>query len=180
MKDTHIIWSNHNLNFDDWKSDLQDQYPDKTQDELIELMHEINSDYLDDERINLDIQLSRNIVVIADIGRWNGRFSGYKEIASRNIRDCLYTECDYATWYVDRLGDLRCDAYHHDGVNHYLYRTYKDNASDTQIANLKDKIYNGTITRSDITRVTDRLGDEIAKVYGFDIRKVRDRQGYER
>lgn len=45
---------------------------------------------------------------------------GYKEIPSGNIRDCLYSDTDYSTWYVDRLGDLRCDAIHHDGTNFYL------------------------------------------------------------
>ncbi|MFR5584234.1 MAG: hypothetical protein ACLTLQ_10830 [[Clostridium] scindens] len=32
---------------------------------------------------------------------------------------------------------------------------------------LKEKLYRGTATRADITRVTRRLGDDIAKVYGF-------------
>ena len=41
--------------------------------------------------------------------------------------------------------------------------------SDTQIENLKEKIYRGIATRADITRVTRRLGDEIAHVYGFPI-----------
>ena len=58
---------------------------------------------------------------------------------------------------------------HHDGTNHYLYRTYKDGVSDTQIDNLKEKLYRGTATRADITRITRRLGDEIARVYGFPI-----------
>ena len=39
--------------------------------------------------------------------------------------------------------------------------------------NLKDKIYHGKATRADITRLTRRLGDEIAAVYGFDIPKQR-------
>lgn len=171
MKDRHIIWTNIELNFDDWKDDLKAEYPNKTDDELFALMHEINSEYLEDERMNLNIQCPRKILVIADIGRWNGRFSGYKEIPSGNIQDCLYTECDFATWFVDRHGDLRCDAYHHDGVNHYLYRTYKEKATDAQIQRLKDKIYLGTVTRRDIVSVTDRLGDAIANVYGFKIRK---------
>ena len=66
---------------------------------------------------------------------------GYKEIPSGNIRDCLYSErdMDYSTWYVDKNGDFRCDAIHHDGTNHYLYRAYKDGVSDTQIENLKEK-----------------------------------------
>ena len=51
----------------------------------------------------------------------------------------------------------------------YLYRAYKDGVSDTQIENLKEKIYRGIATRADITRVTRRLGDEIAHVYGFPI-----------
>ena len=66
------------------------------------------------------------------------------------------------------LGD-RCNAIHHDGTNHYLYRAYKDGVSDTQIENLKEKLYRGIATRADITRVTRRLGDEIAHVYGFPI-----------
>lgn len=174
MKDEkHIIWSNYFLNYDDWKADLEEQYPDLSEDERISLMYEINNDYLSDERINLNIQLDRPILVIGDLGLWNGRRSGYKEIESGNIRDCLYTDTDYSTWYVDKLGDLRCDAIHHDGTNHYLYRVYKDGVSESQIDLLKEKLYYGTATRADITRVTRRLGDDIAKVYGFPIPRHR-------
>ena len=132
---------------------------------------ELNGDYLDDERSNLDIQLSRPILVVGDLGLWHGRRMGYKEIPSGNIRDCLYSErdMDYSTWYVDKNGDFRCDAIHHDGTHDYLYRTYKDRVSDTQIESLKEKLYRGIATRADITRVTRRLGDEIAHVYGFPI-----------
>ena len=108
------------------------------------------------------------ILVIGDLGLWFGRRSGYKEIPSGNIRDCLFSDTDYTTWYVDKLGDLRCDAVHHDGTNHYLYRAFKPGVTEAQMDRLKDKIYNGTATRSDITRLTMRLGDEIGKVYGWD------------
>lgn len=74
---------------------------------------------------------------------------------------------------MDKLGDLRCDAIHHDGTNHYLYRAYKDGVSESQIDLLKEKLYYGTATRADITRVTRRLGDDIAKVYGFSIPRQR-------
>ena len=123
-EDRHIIWSNFYLDYDDWKDDLEADYPDLSEQERIALMYEINGDYLDDERMNLNVQLSAPILVIGDLGLWHGRRMGYKEIASGKISDCLYIDTDYATWYVDRLGDLRCDAIHHDGTNHYLYRTY--------------------------------------------------------
>ena len=164
----HVIWSNY-FNYDDWKYNLAEQYPKLSENERIALMYEINGDYLDYERSRLDIQLSRPILVVGDLGLWNGRRMGYKEIQSGNICDCLYSDTDYVTWFVDRNGDFRCDAIHHDGTNHYLYRVYKDDVSETQIDNLKEKIYYGKATRTDIVRVTRRLGDDIAKVYGFPI-----------
>ena len=178
--DRHIIWSNYDLDYEDWRDDLEAEYPDLTEGERIALMYEINGDYLDDERMNLDVQLSQPILVIADLGLWHGRRMGYKEIASGRISDCRYSDTDYSTWYVDRLGDLRCDAIHHDGTNHYLYRTYKPGVRQSQIEKLKEKLYFGTATRADITRITRRLGDDIAKVYGFSILRQRQEQAAER
>ena len=168
-EDRHIIWSNYGLDYEDWQADLEENYPDLSENERIALMYEINDDYLDDERTNLNVQLSNPILVIGDLGLWYGRRMAYKEIESGNIRDCLFADTDYSTWYVDKLGDLHCDAVHHDGTNHYLYRTYKDGVRESQIELLKEKLYRGIATRADITRITRRLGDDIAKVYGFSI-----------
>lgn len=167
----HVVWGNINLLYDDWKDELECEYPDLSDDERYNLMVDINNEYLEDERLNLNVRLSQPILVIADLGLWNGRFSGYKEISSGNISDCLYcgSDIDFAEWYVDKLGDLCCKAIHHDGTNYYTYRVFKDTATDIQKINLKNKIYNGTVTRRDITRVTRRLGDDIAKIYGFKI-----------
>ena len=164
----HLIWSNYDLDYEDWRDDLEAEYPELSEDERYYKMLEINRDYLDDERVNLNIQLSQPILVIADLCLWTGRHSGYKEILSGNIRDCLYSEYDYTTWYVDKDGDFRCDDVHHDGTNHYLYRVFKDSATDEQREDLLDKIYCGIATQADIDRVTRRLGDEIGKVYGWD------------
>ena len=174
MSDKHIIWSNRDLHIDDWRDGYKeyleinhlDLDPDDT-DAIYDWMQDTNDEYLADERANLNIQLSRPILEIADLGRWNCRSSGYKEIESGNIRDCLYSDTDLITWFVDKNGDLRCDATHHDGTNHYLYRTYKDDATDEQIDALKDMIYEGTATQADIDAVTRRLGDDIGKVYGW-------------
>ena len=181
MNDTdHLIWSNTDLDYEQWRPFLEQEYPELTEHERVDMMYELNAEYLTDERFNLDITLDRPILVIADLGLWNGRKSGYKEILSGNISDCLYSDADFSTWFVDKKGDLRADVSHHDGTNHYLYRTYKSTATDAQIDRLKDKIYEGTATRADITRVTRRLGDEIAKVYGFSLPKEVSRHSMER
>lgn len=178
----HLIWSNYDLDYEDWREDLEEQYPELSEDERVALMYDINGDYLDDERSNLNIQLTQPILIIANMGLWYGRRMGYREIESGNIRDCLYSDrdTDYATWYVDKLGDLRCDAIHHDGTNYLLYRTYKSGVRESQIDLLKEKLYYGKATRADITRVTRRLGDDIAKVYGFSIPRQRQAASMER
>ena len=108
--DRHIICSNQNLDVDDWREDYKEfieanELDDDPNDEqaLYEWMEETNYDYLFDERVNLNVQLSQPIIVIGDIGRWNGRVMGYKDIPSGNIRDCLYADTDYTEWYVDML-----------------------------------------------------------------------------
>lgn len=163
----HLIWSNLDLNYEDWRAELEAEYPELSDEERYCKMYLLNGSHLEDERANLNIRLSQPILVIADLGLWNGRFMGYKEIASGNIRDCLFSEHDYTTWYIDKHGDFRCEDVHHDGTNHYLYRVYKDDVSEGQRDRLKEKIYDGTAKRSDIVRITRRLGDEIGRVYGW-------------
>ena len=69
----HLIWSDYNLDYADWRADLEAEYPELSEAERIGLMYEINSGYLEDERINLNIQLNRPILIIADLGLWHGQ-----------------------------------------------------------------------------------------------------------
>lgn len=90
----HLIWSNYDLDYEDWRDDLEEDHPELTEDERMALMYEINNRYLDDERVNLNIQLDQPILVIADLGLWNGRRTGYQEISSGNIRDTVLPMVD--------------------------------------------------------------------------------------
>ena len=163
-----LIWTNYHTDFGDWKESASEDYEDCSEDRLYEIYCEANEDNLDDERCNLNIQLSSPILVIGDLGLWYGRRTGYKEIGSGNIRDCLYSDTEYSTWYVDKNGEFRCDAVHHDGMNYYRYRAYKDGVTDEQIEDLKEKLYCGEATEKDVLKITRRLGDEIGKVYGWE------------
>lgn len=178
QEEKYVLWSNCDLNPDDWREEYAEflevneiQGDPKNENELYDWIVETNYSYLEDERLNLDNSLPFPIIIIADMGRWNGRVSAYKMVDSGNIADCLYSEGDMVKWYVDDLGDLRATVYHHDGTNFYLYRRIKDNVSSVQLENFQQKLLDGDLTRKDITRITQRLGDEIAKVYGWDIPK---------
>ena len=163
-----MIWQDIHLDLDDWIVDLKEEYPDLGKDALTQKMYELNAEYLDDERTNLNIQCDTDIIVFGDIGRWNGRREGYKIIESGNIKDCLYSECDMNEWYVDRDGDLRSTQIHHDGRNYLYYRKFKDGLSLDDREDFLDKFYDGNATQEDIDRVTDKLGGMIAEVYGWE------------
>lgn len=49
-KPQYLIWSNYSLDYEDWREDLEAEYPELSEQEREEKMYERNSEYLDDER----------------------------------------------------------------------------------------------------------------------------------
>ena len=127
---------------DSLRENLAEINPDYTEDDLWNYYNDYATMSYEDELINCDIETEGQIIVIADLGLWNGRHSGYKLLSKKNINACLSSEYD-PKWYVDYNGDLRCEDRHHDGTNCYLYRELRTNLSDQQIDNFLSKIYNG-------------------------------------
>lgn len=177
----HVIWSNRDLDLEDWRETLEENYPEMDDYGLTDMMYQANDDNLPDERANLDIQVGGDILAVADLGRWDGRVIGYKLIESGNIKDCLYTNCELCEWYVDRDGEFRCDESHHDGTNHIYYRKFREGVSEEQKEDLLADIYDHKAKQEDIDRLTDKLGEAIGKVYGWNFPtpkdKDRDRNG---
>lgn len=85
-KDDYRIWSNADLDYEEWKDWMEEEYPTLSDDERVAMMYEENGHYLEDERLNLDIQLSQPILVVADLGLWNGRRTGSITPAIRRKR----------------------------------------------------------------------------------------------
>ena len=160
----HTIWSNETNQIDKM---MQDD-PELIWDTACEL----NAEYLEDERANLNIEVGDEILIIASLGLWDGRKMAYKLLHKTNIKDCLTGTCgDYVTWFVDDRGDLMCRDIHHDGTNIYTYRAWKPGITETQKENFCEKVYQGTATRKDITRYTRKIGTYVADVYGWKVRK---------
>lgn len=167
------IWQNYDLNLEDWKEgllenrELNNLPTDVDDDTLREEMYELNNNYLDDERMNLNIKTEGRIVCIADLGFWNGRRTGYK-LYGHNVGECLefFQDCDYADFYVDRY-DFRCKQTHHDASTYGVFRELKPSLSSDQVDNFLWKIYQGKVTQKDITRYTNSLKERIKKVYGW-------------
>lgn len=166
-----IIWSNIDLNPEDWRKDYEEVARENEWDEdtsdpdnLWQYMIATHNTYLDDERYNLNKYLNGRILIIADLGLWNGRKQGYK-IIDGNISNILYdNDADFIEWYADQY-NIRATAHHHDGTNYYLYREIRE---DRNIQILLDDIYNGReISRSKLNYYTRSIRPYVAKIYGW-------------
>ena len=172
----HIIWSNYNLNLEDWMEGIKENldingidYSDWPESKFEDEMWTLNGEYFHDEQVNLNIPTEGRIIAIADLGLWNGRRSGYKLKDDHNIRACLSfdADCGYGEWWVDSHNNLRSRQTHHDGTNFLLYREVKPETTSDQLDNLCWKIYRGKATARDITKYTRSLGKRVKDVYGW-------------
>lgn len=174
----NLVWTNYNLDLADFEEEIayfcnmclgmdEDEYNDLIEDELIAMMYDVNDRQLEDTKYDIKKDFGRPILVIGQLGLWNGTAYGYKEIPSGQLADCLYTEDDYSTFFVDDDEEFRCDGIHHDGTNHYMYRVWKKEVGQWEMEELKDKLYHGSATMEDIDKYTDRLGDIICNIYGW-------------
>lgn len=145
----------------DYFEDMNDE--DKINERAYELACDFNDDMLDEMR-RFAPNTKNDIIVIGNLGLWDGRRTAIKELNTTDTAECFYSDCDTLELYIDEHNNLCATASHHDGTNSYIYREWKDNISDTQKNNFFDKIYNGNLERKDITKYTKAIGKYFMEV----------------
>lgn len=141
--------------------DLKELYPDSSTTLLDELACDL---YFDDRRLLMQTfaytTFPTDVVCIAKLGLWNGVHYAYRVYYTPTLDELFRSDIDIdeAEWYVDEYNDLRCDAYHHDGQNHYLYRQFKPGIGDKARKNFYKKICSNTLTRKDLNHYTLPIG----------------------
>lgn len=168
----HIIWSNINIEKSkDWKEIFIEhlkinkitEIDPNDEHALQNFIININDMYLEDERKNLNERIDGRILVIADLGLWNGRRKGYK-ILSNNIANILYDNSDSIEWYTDQY-NVCAVAVDHDGISYYEYRIIREDRDINKLLN--DIYFQKEISRSKINYYTKSLLPEVAKIYGW-------------
>lgn len=166
----HMIWTSDDLLNEAAKEDYQNSQREMLDDDTYEVSDEEWAEevynWLDDERCNLNKQVDGVIIVLGDLGLWNGRKQGY-QILGNNIADILKSSCEYAEWYGDGY-NIRSRMTHHDGTNYILYRVAKDREEAERIA---EKIYNREIDEQGFRKRTRSLYPYVADVYGWKTRQ---------
>lgn len=147
MSEKRVIWQNYNI---DVCEDPLDE------GESLESAIDLNWVYLEEERLNLNIDLPGWIIMIGTIETWDGKVYGYCIKPADNLSDCLefMKDCDLAEWYVQD-GEFQARQSHHDGTNHVIYRL------------LPFKAKADGLTLGELWEVTKSLAPYVCKVYGW-------------
>ena len=155
---------------DDWEDDFKDWLDENGFDEDdCDIYNYIDINlvaWFNAEKANLNKPIDGDILVIADLGLWDGRHSAYKIIHASKLSDIFSIGGGYddMKFYCDQH-NLLADLYHHDGVNHLEFRLIKKGVNITP---LTDKLYNQEeVSRETIRRYTTSLRKHVAKVYGW-------------
>ncbi len=157
-KQRRIIWTNND--YEEWCDAMKDEITDE----------EITPEYygfccetnLEDEMANLNVEVDGYIVAFASLGLWYGRVNGAKLVGT-NVRDILYSNDDYVTWYCD-VHNVKAEMIHHDGTNHVIYRVAKNKEFAEKLVNM---IVNNGMTEEGFRRATRSLRPYVANVYGW-------------
>jgi hypothetical protein len=167
----HIIYSteyNPEVYRNEYKEFCEDNGYEMTEDGLNEYAYQDNSDWLECEKCNLSKPMNTKFLIIADLGLWDGRRSGFRVMEIKNLNQIfdVYNSDSETTFYCDRY-DVKVRCTHHDGTNYYTIREIKE-GHDKAIENICNSLYfNEKVNKALITKYTKSIRPLVANVFGW-------------
>jgi len=169
--------------WDMWKEDFisyQIETNDMPKEEAQKIFKEDNNEFYEwveeENRVNfeceienLNVELESDLICLGSEGRWNGTFTGYKEIKGRNLNRIFYvfTHCDDIEVYGEKR-NIYVNGIHHDGRNSAIVRMWNPNVSEERRERLLSAMYNGKENAyNNIMKHTKSLYPYVKNVYGW-------------
>lgn len=126
---------------------------------------ESNIEWLYDVKSSLSIEVPNPILVVADLGLWNGRRSDYHILSGSKVADIFGVQCgDLVTYFADAY-NVCCEDIHHDGINRYIFRELRD--FDGYCQPLLNALRGQRNYKALMKRYTKSLLPYVADVYGW-------------
>jgi hypothetical protein len=167
----HIIYSTE-FDEDDCRQDYKEFCEENgiqfTEDGLLDYANENNRDWLNNEKMNLNKPMTTKFLVIASLGLWDGRRSGYRVMNIKNLNDIfnVYASNSETTFSFNRY-DVHVTCSHHDGTNYYTIREIKE-GREKAVENLCKKLYeNEKVTQQEISYCTKSIRKYMKEIYGW-------------
>lgn len=164
----NMIWSNNAYEMGEIVKDLMENDPEMDDTLAWATANSVSEDDLWNAKLDLDSYVG-DLIVIADLGLWNGRRRAVKVIPNAKLSDAVNVcERDYTDWYVED-GEMKIDDVHHDGTNHYLFRAWKDGVNDDFRRGLALHLFANGFTDAKTLDVDTRpLGKDVADAMGWE------------
>ena len=121
---------------------------------------------LEDEKTNLGTKKTGPILVIADLGLWNGRKPGYRFLEGDGTLDRVFEVFRgdfFSLW--EEGGELLGKDIHHDGTNFYMFYEVLDREAAEEATGLA---FSGKEIPEDLLRRgLSPLGKKVSEIYGW-------------
>lgn len=136
-----------------------------SEEEKMDIAYERINSVLADEVSNLDVDLEGDIFLIGEFQRWNGRGSAYANLETSNIGEAikkavaLFSENDTVEVFVEDERMKISQLGHDNPVNPSVF--------EFRVVRSENSRYEIGLSYKENLKVTRRIGDIVAKVYGW-------------
>ncbi len=134
-----VIFDTKGYSYDDAKKYLIEDngIENPTDEDIYEEINNCQSIWINDEQAEfkaISPNVNNKIIVLADVGRWNGRKEAIKFFNS--LEDILCFMSHYDDWklYIDRY-QLKGVGHHHDGTDYLTFKEIKSKYNDEMLEN---------------------------------------------
>ena len=109
---------------------------------------------------------TNDLLLVADLGLWNGRKRGFKEV--KNMEEAMTVGNEDMNEITIEDGELHKKAVHHDGTNHIVVREWKNDVTEEQKEKTKLEIWRDSLKADALIRKhTDPVGHYWEELYGL-------------
>lgn len=167
----HTIYNaNEFLSDEDLKEAWKDEAFGTEYENFEDIPESVKCDFMElNDRDNFDAEITnlssieipslRKVLVLADLGLWNGRRSAYKIATCDTYADVLRLASYEPNYYVED-NEFKCDDSHHDGTNHLIFRLIH--------SELAEKVeYEVPDNNEFLLKHTTPMAEPIRKLYGW-------------
>lgn len=140
-----------------------------TKEQIYQFIYELEMMNLEDLKEMLNHRLEDDIIIFADLGLWMGRVKGYKKMSNQLNEVLSVFQGDIFSLGLDNYNLVAKDC-HHDGINYYTFRQWKQEVSEEMREKFLDEVYENKLTEKEfkrkLTRYTKTLKDTVSVLTG--------------
>ena len=158
--------------YEGYEEFIKEEYPDIEEGSMHywDIINDQMTMWYEDELMNIST-VKGDFIALADLGRWNGRRIGYKEVKADTLDEAVKEV--FCRDYMDIVFGIEDDdefvyeGHHHDATDYITIREWRKGLSDEAKERFLDTLYEGTVTEKAMRWYTKTIAPKVRRVYGW-------------